>query len=138
MLGHDLLWRYGGKIGLNSLRLGKVEAVFARYGPVTVGFARFFNVLRQLNGVIAGTLEMDWRRFLMFNALGGVLWVLVWTLAGLYLGFHETDIAALMHELGFLGAIIGLTAPIVIPIYAYRHQLLARLRHDNGSKSKDN
>ena len=53
---------------------------------MTVVFARFVNVLRQLNGVVAGTVRMDWRRFLAFNALGGTLWVLAWTVAG----FHKT------------------------------------------------
>ena len=33
MLGHKLLWRYGGKIVLNAELLGKVEAIFARDGP---------------------------------------------------------------------------------------------------------
>ena len=64
ILGHKLLRRYGGKIGLKPDRLRQVEAVFARYGPITVGFARFFNILRQLNGVVAGALEMHWLRFL--------------------------------------------------------------------------
>ena len=63
-VGRTVLLRYGQKIGLNDERLRKIEAVFARYGPLTVGFARFFSVLRQLNGVVAGTLKMDWWQFL--------------------------------------------------------------------------
>ncbi len=73
--GRVVLLRYGDKIGFTAQRLDRVEAVFARYGPLTVAFARFFNVLRQLNGVVAGTLKMDWRRFLLFNALGGSGWL---------------------------------------------------------------
>ena len=95
MLGRNLLLRYGEKIGLNTKRLRRMEAIFARYGSLTVGVARFFNVLRQLNGVVAGTLKMDWRKFLLFNALGGALWVSVWTMAGLYLSLHGVDIAVL-------------------------------------------
>jgi len=49
---------YGAKIGINADRLNRVEAFFKRYGPVTVAFARFVNVLRQLNGVVAGMLKM--------------------------------------------------------------------------------
>jgi membrane protein YqaA with SNARE-associated domain len=75
-LGRVVLLRYGGKIGITPKRLSQVEVVFARYGSLTVAFARFFNVLRQLNGVVAGTLEMDWWRFLLFNAIGRALWVL--------------------------------------------------------------
>jgi membrane protein DedA with SNARE-associated domain len=72
-LGHKALLRFGGMVGLTADRLRKMEAIFVRYGALTVAFARFFNILRQLNGVVAGSLEMDWRRFLVFNSLGGAL-----------------------------------------------------------------
>jgi membrane protein DedA with SNARE-associated domain len=127
-LGRNLLLRFGKKIGLNDERLRKVEEVFARYGPLTVGFARFVNVLRQLNGIVAGALQMDWRRFLIFNALGGALWVLVWTAAGYYLGSHGSEIAALAHKVGFAGAIAVVVALIAILAYKYRHRIFAKLR----------
>src|SRR5262249_41068858 len=46
--------RYGGKIGLTNARISTVEETFSRYGSATVLFARFFPVLRQLNGIVAG------------------------------------------------------------------------------------
>jgi membrane protein DedA with SNARE-associated domain len=119
-LGRVVLLRYGDKIGFTAQRLDRVEAVFARYGPLTVAFARFFNVLRQLNGVVAGTLKMDWWRFLLFNALGCALWVLTWGLAGFYLGEHVSDITRLAHNLGLAGAIIVAVAVIGAAIYAFR------------------
>ena len=105
--GRAVVLRFGGRIGITADRLRKVEAVFARYVPVTVGFARFFPILRQLNGVVAGTLAMEWRRFLLFNALGGALWVLVWSLLGFYLGAHVGDLAALAHDFGMVGAAVA-------------------------------
>ena len=39
-------------------RLRQVEEMLARYGSLTVGFARFFPILRQLNGVVAGMLAI--------------------------------------------------------------------------------
>ena len=109
-LGGSLLRHYGGKIGLTSERLATVEAAFARWGPLAVAFARFFNVLRQLNGVVAGSLKMPWRKFLLFNALGGAAWVLAWTVVGYYIGLHGAGIAALMHKVGYAGAIVALAA----------------------------
>ena len=78
--------------------------MFARYGGATVTFARFFSVLRQLNGIVAGTLGMDWRRFLAFNSLGAALWVGVWVLGPYYLGEHAGKITALAHHFGRAGA----------------------------------
>ena len=107
-LGRTIVLRYGAKIGINADRLNRVEAYFERYGPVTVVFARFVNVLRQLNGVVAGMLKMEWKRFLVFNALGGAIWVTVWALAGFYLGKHVSDIKVIVHELEYAGGILGL------------------------------
>ena len=104
---------------------------------MAVGFARFFNILRQLNGVVAGSLEMDWRRFLVFNALGGALWVIVWTMAGFYLGKHGADIAVIAHKLGVSGTILILTVLIAILIYVLRHRILAKSRRNTADKTKD-
>jgi len=127
-LGHNLLSRYGQKIGLNSERLGRVEKAFAHYGAVVVGFARFVNVLRQLNGIVAGTLQINWWRFLVFNALGAALWVLAWTMAGYYLGSHGGDAAAFVHDLGYLGAIFVFAALMVVLTYFYGHRFFASRR----------
>ena len=119
-LGRALVLRYGARIGINADRLGRVETFFKRYGPVTVAFARFVNVLRQLNGIVAGLLKMEWRRFLVFNALGGALWVAAWTLTGFYLGGHVSDIKAMAHDLEHAGAIAGLCVVFAVLLYVFR------------------
>ena len=53
-LGRAAVARYGAKIGLTAARYNAVEEVFAKYGAATVTFARFVNILRQLNGVVRG------------------------------------------------------------------------------------
>ncbi|MGH6834471.1 MAG: DedA family protein [Methylocella sp.] len=123
-LGRAIVLRYGAKIGVNADRLNRVEAFFKRYGPVTVAFARFVNVLRQLNGVVAGMLKMEWKRFLFFNALGGGLWVSLWTLAGFYLGKHVSDIKVIAHDLEHAGAILGVGVLMAAVMYGFW-----RLRH---------
>ncbi len=123
-LGRAIVLRYGAKIGINADRLNRVEAFFKRYGPVTVAFARFVTVLRQLNGVVAGMLKMEWKRFFFFNALGGALWVSVWTLAGFYLGEHVSDIKVIAHDLERAGAILGIGVLIAALVYGFW-----RLRH---------
>ena len=136
LLGHRLVYRYGAKIGLTTERLHRVEAVFAHYGPVTVAFARFFNVLRQLNGVVAGTVKMDWRRFMAFNALGGALWVLAWTMAGFYLSRHGARIDVLLHKLGYLGALFAAIALVLILTWFFGRRVFNKLRGDIPDKPK--
>jgi membrane protein DedA with SNARE-associated domain len=120
-LGRTLLRRYGQKVGIKPESLQKVEAVFARYGAVAVGFARFVNILRQLNGVVAGALEMHWLKFLVFNALGGAGWVVAWTTAGYCLGRNDTKIEALVYKLGAYGLVTAVVlAGLAIGFIWYR------------------
>jgi membrane protein DedA with SNARE-associated domain len=104
-LGRAAVTRYGARIGLTASRFDAVERVFARYGAATVTFARFVNVLRQLNGIVAGTLGMEWRRFLMFNALGAALWVGVWVLGAFFLSEHIAVIAKLARRFGIIAGV---------------------------------
>jgi membrane protein DedA with SNARE-associated domain len=60
-----------------------------------VAFARFVNVLRQLNGLVAGATGMDWRVFVLCNAAGGALWVLAWGLGAWWLSSHVEHLGAL-------------------------------------------
>ncbi|MGH8224765.1 MAG: DedA family protein [Gammaproteobacteria bacterium] len=84
--GRRLLLRYGGWVGLNRHRFRRLNKHFGRYGGWFVTFARFFDVLRQINGILAGTVDMPFYRFLLFNAIGAALWVSLWGFGSYYLG----------------------------------------------------
>jgi membrane protein DedA with SNARE-associated domain len=109
-LGRAAVARFGAKIGLTEARFAWIEQLFARYGAWTVMFARFFNVLRQLNGVVAGTLGMSWWRFLVCNAVGAALWVLTWMLGTFYISQHAAILAQAAHHIGVVGALAAAAA----------------------------
>src|SRR5437764_7737958 len=92
--GHALVLRFGRYIRLTRERLMRVERFMARHGPKIVAVARFVDGLRQFNGVVAGTVELPWRRFLLYNAIGAALWVGVWATAGYLAGDQLDDIFA--------------------------------------------
>jgi membrane protein DedA with SNARE-associated domain len=106
--GRGVILRYGARIGLNEARFNSIESVFMRYGSATVMFARFFAILRQLNGIVAGILGMPWWRFLLFNALGGALWVITWVFAGYYLTEHMSVITTLAHHTKIVAGVLAL------------------------------
>ncbi len=77
--GRRLVFRYGQRFLITPERMQYVEGFFRRHGgEAVVAFARFFAILRQLNGIAAGIARMPWQRFLFFNALGAALWVGLW------------------------------------------------------------
>lgn len=86
--GHALALRYGRYVGLTGKRLGKAEEFVARRGAIVVTVSRFFVVVRQLTGLVAGTTEMRWIPFVTFSTLGAVLWAGAWATAGYLAGDH--------------------------------------------------
>jgi membrane protein DedA with SNARE-associated domain len=50
------------------------EHVFTRYGVLAVFFGRFIALLRIFAGPLAGALRMPYRRFLLANVLGALVW----------------------------------------------------------------
>jgi len=108
-VGRPAILHYGGKVGLTDARIDAVQRVFLRFGSATVMFARFFNILRQLNGVVAGMMGMSWWRFLLFNAIGAALWVLVWVFGTAYFTDHIATIIRLAHHTRF---VIGVLASV--------------------------
>ena len=88
--GRRVLERFGPYVGLTEERLGAIEARFRKGGIVLVMFARFLPLLRQLNGVLAGSLNMPWHLFLAANAAGAVMWTSLYVLGPYFFGhlFH--------------------------------------------------
>ena len=91
--GRELVERFGKYLFVTPHRLDRAEAFFSKHGGKIVVIARFVEGLRQLNGIIAGTVEMPWRRFVLCNALGAAMWVAVWTGLGYLAGNHVETIA---------------------------------------------
>lgn len=64
----------------------KTKEFYDKYGGVTIILARFIPLARTFAPVVAGVAEMKYRRFAMFNVVGGVGWVASMTLTGYFLG----------------------------------------------------
>jgi membrane protein DedA with SNARE-associated domain len=90
--GRQLVLRFGRYFFITDERLHKAESFFARHGNKIVATGRFVDGLRQVNGLVAGTVRMPWPRFLAFNALGALAWVGVWVPVGYVAGHHIATI----------------------------------------------
>ncbi len=100
---------------LNERKVQAAEDAFKRWGPVLVVVSRFIELLRQLNGIVAGMARMRWRRFLAFNSLGAALWVAFWSILSFKLGQGARHSAAVLRHLDLVFLILFcLTAASVI------------------------
>ena len=84
--GYRLLRRYGRYIRLDERKLKLGQYLFMKHGGKVVFFGRFVAVLRAWAAFLAGTNRMRWPGFLLFNALGGIVWATLYGLGGYYLG----------------------------------------------------
>ncbi|MDQ3628349.1 MAG: DedA family protein [Actinomycetota bacterium] len=67
-------------------QLARTRAFFDRHGPWAIILARFVSVVRTLITVVAGIARMPRRRYLLYSAVGGVLWAAGVTALGYGLG----------------------------------------------------
>ena len=123
--GHPFLERFGRYVFLTPERINKAEKFFNKYGGRVVTVARFFDGLRELNGIIAGISEMKWLRFIIFNTIGATIWVTFWGLIGYYGGNHINTF--LTFEVYVTGGI----ALIVILRIIYKRFKKKKLQHNN-------
>jgi membrane protein DedA with SNARE-associated domain len=85
-LGRDWLLRKGSRFGIRKRRLNQAEHFFQRHGPKAVFFGRFIGFARALVPFIAGTSGMPYRKFVLYDGLGAILWTVGFVLLGYVLG----------------------------------------------------
>jgi membrane protein DedA with SNARE-associated domain len=117
--GRPLLERYQRIFRINDATLQRGDQLFAKYGPVTIFFARFVFGLRIIAGPMAGVLRMPWKKFLIFNFLGAVLWVTVIACAGYLFGRHWER---LVNDLGRFNLVAAIAAVLVIAFLWWRNR----------------
>lgn len=92
--GYRLLRRYGRYVHLDEGRIKLGRYLFWKHGGKVVFFGRFVSVLRTYAAFLAGTNRMQWRKFLVFNAAGGILWATLYGLGSYYLGQSINNISS--------------------------------------------
>lgn len=96
-LGKPLLERVGPLLHFDARKRKRLEDFFARHGAKTVFIARFVALLRAWAAFFAGLNHMPYPTFLLYNALGGLVWAVAVGLLGYFFG---QNLALLEHYLG--------------------------------------
>jgi membrane-associated protein len=71
------------------------KAFYDKHGGKTITLARFMPFIRTFAPIVAGAVGMEYRRFLLFNLLGGIVWAIGMTLLGYYLGSALGNVAGI-------------------------------------------
>jgi membrane-associated protein len=84
-LGLRLFERVSGKL-LKHEHLDKTRAFYEKHGGKTIIFARFLPIIRTFAPFVAGIGLMRYRLFMLFSALGSLVWIGSLTVAGYFFG----------------------------------------------------
>ena len=93
VLGDTVGYWFGAKVGpplfkreeslfFKPKNLMAAKAFYDGHGGKTITLARFMRFVRTFAPIVAGAVKMEYRRFLFFNLLGGVVWATGMTLLG--------------------------------------------------------
>ena len=132
VLGDTLNYWIGSKVGpavfkredslfFKKKNLERAHAFFEKYGGRAIILARFVPIVRTFVPFVAGVGSMSYRQFVVYNVVGGFIWIYSF----MYLGyaFGNLPVVQKNFKLIIVGIIVLSVLPIVIEfIQAWRHK----------------
>lgn len=123
ILGDQVGYLFGRKVGpalfkrpdsrlFKQENVEKAHVFFEKYGAKSLVLARFVPIVRTFTPIIAGVSRMNYRSFVTFNIVGGVLWGAGVTLLGAALG--QIDFVHKHIEMILLGIVLLSVVPIAV------------------------
>lgn len=126
LFGEKLFSNPNSKIFRRSY-LDKTHAFYDKHGGKTIILARFVPIVRTFAPFVAGMGHMSYRHFAMFNVIGALLWVLLFTYAGYLFG----NVPVVQENLKLL--IVAIIVLSILPgvIEVWRHKRAAKKSASN-------
>jgi membrane protein DedA with SNARE-associated domain len=112
--GRNLLERWGPLRRFSQRYLPPTERLMEKHGDKVVFFGRFVTVLRYTAAWVAGIAGMPWRKFLFWNAAGGICWATLVGLVSYYAGNAAAD--AIQRYGIYAAVVIGFAALVFFVI----------------------
>jgi membrane protein DedA with SNARE-associated domain len=85
-VGRTAIIRYGKRVRISEQEIEKAERWFERYGSIAVFTARMIPGIREIISIPAGISRMNIAKFVGYTFAGSLLWCIILTLVGYYLG----------------------------------------------------
>ncbi len=111
---------------LNKKHLEKTHKFFEKYGGKTIILARFVPIVRTFAPFVAGAGAMNYRKFIAFNVVGAVAWVVSMMGAGIVFG--QMEVVKKNFELVVIGIVLLSVMPMVVEAWKARQEAKAEAK----------
>lgn len=111
LFGNKIVKR--GKL-IKQEHLDKTHKFYEKYGGKTIIFARFIPIVRTLAPFVAGIGKMNYTKFISFNAVGGIVWVLGVSALGYFFG--NIPVVKKNFEIVIIAIILISVLPVVVEL----------------------
>ncbi len=123
-LGTVILEKVAPKLHFDAKKQAYLERYFEKHGAKTIFIGRFIALLRAWAAFFAGMHKMKYPTFLIYNALGGIVWAIVIGLLGYVFG---QNLPLLEKYLGWFGYVaLGLVVLGIFGFLIYRRRRLEK------------
>jgi membrane protein DedA with SNARE-associated domain len=133
--GHQVLMRYGARVGFTEERIRIGQWLFVRYGGRFVFIARFLPFLRNIAAVLAGTNSMAQHSFYFASATAAAAWIITYGLSAYSFGEAFGNLASpVAVVLGLVATLMVLATPVLI--LRYERSLLGKVGRESPGRSE--
>ncbi|MEK7120676.1 MAG: VTT domain-containing protein [Patescibacteria group bacterium] len=98
--------------------LAHAHTFYEKHGGKTIIIARFLPIIRTFAPIVAGIAKMEYKKFLSFNLIGGILWACGALLLGYFLGRAIPDIDKHLTKIILVIIFLSFVPPL---IEGYKH-----------------
>lgn len=121
VLGDSIGYAFGQRVGkrlfyktdsffFHKDNLERANSFYKKHGKKTIIIARFMPIIRTFAPIVAGIGDMEYKTFISYNIIGGVLWAMGISYAGYFLGNAIPDVDKYLIPI-ILGIIVVSIAP---------------------------
>ena len=146
VVGDNVGYQFGKKVGprvftkkdslvFSTKNVERTQAFYKKHGGKTIILARFIPVVRTFAPVVAGVGKMEYKTFLFFNLIGGLLWGVGVTMLGYLIGNAIPDVDKYLIPIAFVIILISI-APALWHILKDQNKRAEYLGHVKSSLAK--
>ncbi len=110
-----LKWKIGNKQLVSKKHIDKTREFFDKHGPKAIILARFVPIVRTFAPFVAGIGDMHYGKFIRFNIIGGISWVLLLVFIGYFFG--NLPFVKNNFEIAIFGIVILSLLPMIIEYF---------------------